>query len=72
MLTARATIERRVEHFAGVLGLSTERVLGWAFAQAILAAIWEVEDAGVLHRGDGFLALASAISPMLRARGVDA
>jgi streptomycin 6-kinase len=72
MFAAPATIERRVAHFAGVLGLRTERVLGWAFAQAILAAIWEVEDAGVLRTGVGFLALADAIRPMLGERGVDA
>jgi streptomycin 6-kinase len=68
MFTDPATIERRVAHFAGVLGLRTERVLGWTFAQAILAAIWEVEDAGVLRTGVGFLALANAIRPMLGAR----
>jgi streptomycin 6-kinase len=69
MFTAPETIERRVAHFAGVLGLRTERVLGWAFAQAILAAIWEVEDAGVLSTGVGSLALADAIRPMLGAHG---
>lgn len=72
MFTAPATIQRRVEHFAGVLGLSANRILGWAFAQAVLAAIWEVEDTGVLETGAGFLALANAIRPMLGTGGVDA
>ena len=69
---APATIERRVGCFAEVLGLTAERVLAWAFAQAILAAIWEVEDTGVLNTGVGFVALANAIRPMLGAPGIDA
>lgn len=69
VFAARATIERRVGRFAGVLGLDAERVLGWAFAQAVLAAIWEVEDAGVLRMGIGCIALANAIRPMLGTRG---
>jgi streptomycin 6-kinase len=59
------TIERRVEHFATALDLGAGRVLRWAFAQAVLAAIWEVEDAGVLRTGAGFVALANVIHPML-------
>jgi streptomycin 6-kinase len=51
VFAATATIERRVALFAGILGLDPKRVLGWAFAQAIPAAIWEVEDEGVLRTG---------------------
>jgi streptomycin 6-kinase len=60
-----ATIRKRVAHFAAVLGLDTRRMLAWAFAQAILAAIWELEDEGVLQAGRGWIALAHAIRPML-------
>jgi len=56
--------------FAEVLGLDAERVFGWAFAQAVLSAIWEIEDAGVLAARNGSMALANAIRPMWR-DGVD-
>jgi streptomycin 6-kinase len=67
VFTAPATIERRVELFAQRLDLDAERVLGWAFAQAVLAAVWEIEDQGRLRTG-AHLALANAIRPMLGAR----
>ncbi|HEX7795695.1 MAG TPA: aminoglycoside phosphotransferase family protein [Vicinamibacterales bacterium] len=60
-----ATIKKRVECFAKALSLDAERVLGWAFAQAVLAALWELEDDGVLNAGIGWIALANAIQPML-------
>jgi streptomycin 6-kinase len=64
-----ATIRKRVAHFERVLGLDTQRMLAWAFAQAVLAAIWEWEDEGVLHAGNGWIALANAIRPMLARDG---
>jgi streptomycin 6-kinase len=67
VFTAPSTIERRVERFAQRLDLDAERVLGWSFAQAVLAAIWEVEDKGRMRSGAN-LALAHAIRPMLGAR----
>ena len=38
------TIERRLRQFEGRLNLNYERMLAWAFAQAVLSAIWSVED----------------------------
>jgi streptomycin 6-kinase len=58
-------IKQRVDCFARVLKLDTARILAWAFAQAVLSAIWEVEDTGVLDGGTGCIALARAIGPML-------
>jgi streptomycin 6-kinase len=60
-----STIKKRVDYFAKALSLDAGRVLGWAFAQAILAALWELEDDGVLNAGIGWIALAKAIRPML-------
>ncbi|MGK9165035.1 phosphotransferase [Inquilinus limosus] len=37
-------ITRRVRLFAEGLGLPQERILRWAFAQAVLSALWHVED----------------------------
>jgi streptomycin 6-kinase len=65
LFTQPATIKNRVDCFAKALSLDAVRVLGWAFAQSVLAALWELEDDGVLNAGIGWLALANAIRPML-------
>ena len=40
-----AKLEKRIQLLAPTLGLCEERLLGWSFAQSVLAAAWEVEDA---------------------------
>jgi streptomycin 6-kinase len=45
---ARSILARRADQLAGELGFDLQRVRGWAFAQAVLSAVWEVED----HGGD--------------------
>lgn len=44
ILTSHAIIERRVGTLSARLGLDANRVLRWAFAQAVLSAIWLIED----------------------------
>ncbi|MGH7539484.1 MAG: aminoglycoside phosphotransferase family protein, partial [Gemmatimonadota bacterium] len=39
-----AALERRVGRLTGALGLEGERVVAWAFAQAVLSAVWTIED----------------------------
>ena len=65
LFAAPATIVERVDCFARVLRLDRRRILGWAFAQAILSAIWELEDEGAIAAGAGWIALANAVRPML-------
>jgi streptomycin 6-kinase len=48
ILTSPAIIERRIDAVSRRLGLDAARVLRWAFAQAVLSAIWMVEDGGVI------------------------
>lgn len=60
------TIERRVTRFARELALDRGRILRWAFAQAILAAIWEVQEGMPLAPGNAWTALAEAVRQMLR------
>jgi len=60
-----STIERRVEHFARKLNRDPARMLAWAFAQAVLAAIWAIEDGSLVDVSHPFIALASAIRPIL-------
>jgi streptomycin 6-kinase len=37
-------VERRLEHFGLALGIDVGRARGWAFAQAVLSAIWSAGD----------------------------
>ena len=41
---SRAVIERRLKQLTDALGLDYDRALRWTFAQAVLSAIWDVED----------------------------
>jgi streptomycin 6-kinase len=59
-----ATIKRRLEQFTGKLNLDYERTLGWAFAQAVLSAIWTIEDGFVVDAMNPGLRLANVIRPM--------
>jgi streptomycin 6-kinase len=38
------TLSRRMDQFAMELALDRERILGWSFYQAVLAAWWSYED----------------------------
>ena len=60
-----STIERRVDQFGRKLNVNRGRVLAWAFAQAVLAAIWAAEDGTPVDRGHPFISLAHAIWRML-------
>jgi streptomycin 6-kinase len=65
-------VERRLEHFGLVLGVDTSRARGWCFAQAVLAAIWSLED-GDSAATEGPLTLARALleSSVLRSDFLD-
>jgi streptomycin 6-kinase len=65
LFSSRATIERRTKRFTEKLGLNHERVLDWAFAQAVLSALWDVEDGFAVDAMNPALRLALAIQPML-------
>ena len=60
-----AAVERRLRRFEAVLQLDADRALAWAFAQAVLSAIWSVEDGDAVDAQNPTLILANAIRPML-------
>jgi streptomycin 6-kinase len=60
-----AVIRKRIRRFASELGLDAGRVLSWGFAQAVLSAIWSIEDGFGLGPENGAIALANAMLPML-------
>jgi streptomycin 6-kinase len=57
-------IQRRVDRFARTLDVDPVRVLRWAFAQAVLAAIWEIEDGMAIEPDNRWLAFARALGSM--------
>jgi streptomycin 6-kinase len=61
-----ATIERRLGQFTSRLNLNYERTLAWGFAQAVLSAIWEVEDGFTVDATNPALRLAAVMRPMLK------
>jgi len=65
LFAAPAIIERRLSRFVARLGLDADRALSWAFAQAVLSAIWDIEDGSIGHETPPSLRLAEAIRPML-------
>lgn len=57
-----AIVARRAAMFAERLGLDRQRVLGWAFCQAVLSALWSIEDGGEPGQA---LSVARATLPLL-------
>jgi streptomycin 6-kinase len=58
----RTIVEKRVAIFARRLNLDSQRLVAWAYAQAVLSAIWSVEDGEDPEKG---LATAAALKAML-------
>lgn len=65
LFVSSATIERRVARLATRLSIDFERTLAWGFAQAVLSAIWGVEDGLSVDATAPPLRLAHAIRVML-------
>ena len=62
---SRSTVERRLKQFTLRLNLDYERALAWALAQAVLSAIWLIEDGFVVDATNPALRLAEVMRPML-------
>ena len=48
--TAVALAERRCRRLAVVTGISEERIRGWGFVQAVLSAVWSLDEDPVPDR----------------------
>ena len=66
----QAIIERRVRQLSAKLKLDSKRVLAWGFAQAVLSAIWGVEDGFEVNSRNPCLRLADVIQAMMDAKTV--
>ena len=69
LFLSTSTVARRLRQFEARLNLNYERMLGWAFAQAVLSTIWQIEDGFEIDGSNTSLRLAKAISPMLMVPG---
>ena len=65
LFLSRSTIERRLKQFTDRLSLDYERALGWTFAQAVLSAIWSIEDGFAVDATNPALRLAELTRPIL-------
>ena len=65
LIASPSNIERRVTTFASRLSVNAERVLRWALAQAVLSAIWSVEDGERVGPETPALRLATTLRAML-------
>ena len=65
LVTDRRTIERRLARFCSALDLVARRVKRWCFSQAVLSAIWGVEDGDLVGPDNVALRLATVLEPML-------
>ena len=60
------TIQARVECFADRLHLDADRIVAWAFAQAVLSVVWLIEDGFAVDDENPWLQLARSIRPLLK------
>ena len=66
LFASAETVERRLRCFEAKLKLNSDRALAWGFAQAVLSAIWSVEDGFAVDAGNPSLRLAKAIRLILK------
>jgi streptomycin 6-kinase len=65
LFVSAAIVERRLARLARRLNINLARALEWGFAQAVLSAIWRLEDGFTVEADAPVLRLATAIRPML-------
>jgi len=67
LFLAHKTIERRLKQLATRLNLDQERALRWTFAQAVLSAIWSIEDGHPIDERSPVLCLAKITRETIQA-----
>jgi streptomycin 6-kinase len=65
LFASPGTVERRIRRYEAELKLDAERALSWCFAQAILSAIWSVEDGFAVDAKNPSLMLADTVRRIL-------
>jgi streptomycin 6-kinase len=65
LFVSREVVERRLKALTTALRLDYERALGWSFAQAVLSAIWSLEDGFFVANDHPTIQLAREIRSMI-------
>ena len=65
LFASRKVVERRLRILAGELELDVGRALEWAFSQAVLSALWSIEDGEDVDHTHAALMLAEVIESIL-------
>ncbi|HEY0323601.1 MAG TPA: aminoglycoside phosphotransferase family protein [Pyrinomonadaceae bacterium] len=65
LFASTEVVKRRLRRYEAKLKLDADRALAWGFAQAVLSAIWSVEDGFAVDAGNPAIMLANSIRPML-------
>ncbi|MBD0370000.1 MAG: phosphotransferase [Pyrinomonadaceae bacterium] len=65
LFASPAVVSRRLRRYEESLKLDSERALRWSFAQAVLSAVWSIEDKFSVDDTAPALMLANALRPML-------
>jgi streptomycin 6-kinase len=60
------TVCSRVKIICQELGLAEKRVLGWCFSQAVLSAVWTIEDGGNAEKASPAVRLAGAALALMQ------
>jgi len=65
LLASPLTVESRLRRYEAMLKIDAARALRWSFAQAVLSAIWSIEDGLTVDEKNPALMLAETIRPMI-------
>lgn len=65
LFASRERVERRLDRLVRALNLNHTRALSWTFAQAVLSAIWSVEDGFSVDATTPAIQVANVAAPML-------
>ena len=65
LFTNPAVVRRRLDQSCAALGLDADRALAWSYAQAVLSAVWGVEDGYRVDASTPVIVLANTLRPLL-------
>jgi streptomycin 6-kinase len=65
LFTSAAIVERRLQTLTKALNLDYQRALEWSYAQAVLSAIWDIEDGFTVTLEHHTLRLAKTIQALM-------
>ena len=65
LFTNPAVVRARLDRLGAALGLDADRAMAWSYAQAVLSAIWGVEDGYRVEPSTPVIVFANTLRPLL-------